>query len=201
MTHSHGHDGHESSAAASNRTKALVAQLERRGVLVESELDRIVERFIAGAVPANGKRMVARAWADPAFKQRLLDDASAAAEELGIDLSHWAPVRLHAVENTERRHNVIVCTLCSCYPIALLGPSPVWYKSEAYRSAVVRDPRAVLAEFGLVLPEHMEIAVWDSTADLRYLVVPRRPAGTEPYSEADLAEVVTRDGLIGVAAV
>jgi len=165
----------------------------------ESELDAVVENFLLHATPANGKRVVARAWIDAAFKARLLDDAGAAVEELGIDMSHWAPVKLRAVENTPRRHNLIVCTLCSCYPIALLGPSPAWYKSEAYRSRAVRDPRGVLAEFGVTLPEDVEVRVWDSTAELRYLVIPEQPAGTEELSEDELAALVTRNGMIGTA--
>ena len=197
-THSH---GHETSAAASNRVKNLIAQLERRGFLSEAALDGIVENFLSHATPANGKRLVARAWVDPAFKRRLLEDGSAAVAELGIDMSHWSPVTLCAVENTATTHNVIVCTLCSCYPIALLGPSPAWYKSEAYRSRVVRDPRGTLAEFGLELPAGVEITVWDSTADTRYIVVPQRPANTEGASEDELAALVTRNGMIGTAAV
>jgi len=192
---------HEASAAASNRVKRLVAELERRGILEERVLDGIVEDFLLHASPANGKRVVARAWLDAAFKKRLLDDAGAAVAELGIDMSHWAPVELRAVANTPRQHNVIVCTLCSCYPIALLGPSPAWYKSEAYRSRVVRDARGVLAEFGLQLPPETKIIVWDSTAEARYIVVPQRPPGTERLSEDHLAELVTRNGLIGTAAV
>jgi nitrile hydratase len=131
----------------------------------------------------------------------LLDDANAAIGELGIDLSHWAPVKLRVVENTPRLHNLIVCTLCSCYPIALLGPSPSWYKSEAYRARAVRDPRGVLAEFGVSLPPDVRIAVWDSTAEARYMVLPQRPADTEKMSENELAALVTRNGLIGTALV
>ncbi|HTZ53708.1 MAG TPA: nitrile hydratase subunit alpha [Candidatus Acidoferrum sp.] len=197
-THSH---GHESSAGASNRVKELVAQLERRGITTESELDRIVEKFLLKATPLNGAHLVARAWSDPAFKARLIADAGAAIAELGIDMSHWAPVKVRAVENTAREHNVIVCTLCSCYPIALLGPSPAWYKSEGYRSRVVRDPRGVLTEFGLSLDSSVHVSVWDSTAELRYIVVPLRPPGTEGFTEEQLAKLVTRNGLIGTAAV
>jgi nitrile hydratase len=196
----HTHD-HERSAAISNRVKRLVAELERRGVIKEATLDGVVESFLLHATPANGKRAIARAWTDAAFKQRLFDDANAAVAELGIDMSHWAPVKLRAVENTAQRHNLIVCTLCSCYPIALLGPSPVWYKSEAYRSRAVSDPRGVLAEFGLTLLPQVEIAVWDSTAETRYLVVPARPPGTEGLAEDALAALVTRNGMIGTALV
>lgn len=194
------HD-HEGSAAVSNRVKRLVAELERRDVLQESELDRIVENFLLHASPSNGKRVVARAWTDPDFKSRLLEDASVAVGELGVDMSHWAPVKLRAVENTPHRHNMIVCTLCSCYPIALLGPSPTWYKSEAYRSRAVSDPRGVLAEFGVSLAPGIEIAVWDSTAETRYIVLPLRPRGTEKLSEEELAALVTRNGMIGTALV
>jgi nitrile hydratase subunit alpha len=196
----HVHD-HERSAAVSNRVKRLVAELERRNLLQESELDGIVENFLLHATPGNGKRAVARAWSDPAFKARLLEDASAAVAELGIDMSHWAPVQLRAVENTAGRHNLIVCTLCSCYPIALLGPSPVWYKSEAYRSRAVSDPRGVLAEFGVTLAPEVDIAVWDSTAETRYVVVPVQPPGTERLAEDELAALVTRNGMIGTALV
>ena len=196
----HVHD-HERSAAISNRVKRLVSALEKRGVLQETALDRVVEEFLLHATPANGKRVVARAWVDDRFKARLLNDASAAVAEIGIDMSHWSPVKLRAVENTANQHNVIVCTLCSCYPIALLGPSPAWYKSEAYRSRVVRDPRGVLAEFGLELPSQTHVTVWDSTAETRYIVLPQRPPNTEGRSEAELAALVTRNGLIGTASV
>ena len=196
--HSHAHG---ESAAVSGRVKDLVARLERAGIAGERELDEIVEQFLLHARVENGYRIVARAWTDPAFKARLLEDANAAVAELGIDLTHWAPVKLRVVENTERVHNVIVCTLCSCYPIALLGPSPSWYKSEAYRARVVRDPRGVLAEFGTVLPEDVDICVWDSTAEARYMVLPQRPAHTGGLDEEALARLVTRNGLIGTAPV
>ena len=196
--HSHAHG---ESAAVSGRVKDLVARLERAGIAGERELDEIVEQFLLHARVENGYRIVARAWTDPAFKARLLEDANAAVAELGIDLTHWAPVKLRVVENTERVHNVIVCTLCSCYPIALLGPSPSWYKSEAYRARVVRDPRGVLAEFGTVLPEDVDICVWDSTAEARYMVLPQRPAHTGGLDEEALARLVTRNGLIGTALV
>lgn len=182
-----------------HRVAALVERLESAGITSDAELGGIVERFLAGAGPANGAKLVARAWVDPAFRALLLEDAGAALERFGMDMSHWAPVRLQAVENTARVHNVIVCTLCSCYPLALLGPSPAWYKSEAYRSRVVREPRAVLAEFGVDLDDDVEVRVWDSTAELRYIVVPKRPAGTEDWTEERLAATVTRDTLIGVA--
>lgn len=199
-TELHPHD-HESSGALANRVKRLVAALEARGLLTEEALDEYVERYLLEAQPANGFRIVARAWSDPGFKERLLADAPAALAELGYDLSAWSPVTLRVVENAPGVHNVIVCTLCSCYPSSLLGPSPKWYKSEAYRSRVVRDPRGVLAEFGLTLPDETEVRVWDSTSEIRYLVLPVRPAGTEGMSEAQLAGLVTRNGLIGTALV
>ncbi|GAC1654599.1 MAG: nitrile hydratase subunit alpha [Vulcanimicrobiaceae bacterium] len=192
------HD-HEKSGALSNRVKTLVATLESRGMLSETQLDATVEGFLTHSKPANAFRMVARAWVDADYKKRLLADASAAAQEVGVDLSHWAPVRLRAVENTDDMHNVIVCTLCSCYPIALLGPSPSWYKSEAYRSKVVRDPRGVLQEFGVHLDESKTITVWDSTAEVRYMVLPQRPANTAALSETELAALPTRNGIIGTA--
>ena len=190
---------HERSGAAANRVKALVTALEGANVMTERQLDEVVETFLARAQPANGARLVARAWLDPDFATRLLADGNAAAAELGIDLGHWAPVTLRIVANQPGRHNLIVCTLCSCYPLALLGPSPSWYKSDAYRSRAVRDPRAVLAEFGTHLPETTAITVWDSTAEVRYMVLPERPAGTEGASEDDLRGQVTRNGLIGTA--
>jgi nitrile hydratase len=196
----HGHV-HVDNAAISNRVKTLVARLERAELTTEAELDDFVELFLRSSRRENGYLAVARAWLDPAFKERLLDDANAALAEIGVDLSHWSPVKLRVVENTPQIHNVIVCTLCSCYPIALLGPSPKWYKSEAYRSRTVRDPRGVLAEFGLTLPPERSIAVWDSTADARYMVLPQRPPNTDLFNEAALASLVTRDGLIGTALV
>ena len=192
---------HETSGSAANRVKSLVAALEGAGVLTERRLDDAVASFLGRAQPATGARVVARAWVEAGFRSRLLEDGNAAVSELGIDLAHWAPVKLRVVANEPGRHNLIVCTLCSCYPLALLGPSPSWYKSEAYRSRAVRDPRSILAEFGTQLPAGVEITVWDSTAEVRYLVLPQRPAGTEGASEDELAARVTRDGLIGAALV
>ena len=192
-------ESHQHSAALSQRVKTLIAALEARSVLTESQLDATVETFLAHAKPANAFAMVARAWIDPAYKLRLLSDASAAALELGITLAQWASVRLRAVENTDEMHNVIVCTLCSCYPLALLGPSPAWYKSEAYRAKAVSDPRGVLREFGVHLPERQQITVWDSTADVRYFVIPARPPGSEAMNEEQLRALPTRNGLIGTA--
>lgn len=177
----------------------MIARLEARGITSEAEVTSIVEGLLAHASPATGARLVARAWTDSAFKARLLADANAAIGELGIDLSHWSPVKLRVVANTERAHNVLVCTLCSCYPLALLGPSPSWYKSEAYRARVVREPRAVLREFGLDLDDTIAITVWDSTAELRYLVLPERPEHSDRFDETELARLVSRDAMIGVS--
>lgn len=196
----HTHD-HERSARISQHLKQLIARLEERGVTSEQQLDTIVETFLSKARPENGYRVVARAWTDPRFKERLLENANTAVEEIGVDLSHWAPVKLRVVENTSDVHNLIVCTLCSCYPIALLGPSPSWYKSEAYRARAVSNPRAVLREFGVELPPETRIVVWDSTAEARYMVLPQRPSGTEHLDESSLAALVTRNGLIGTALV
>ncbi len=197
--HDHDHDGESASARTTQRVNGLVAVLEERGITSDAEITGVIERLLAGAGPATGARIAARAWVDDAFRARLLADANAAIDELGVDLSHWVPVRLRVVENTSSVHNVIVCTLCSCYPLTLLGPSPTWYKSEAYRSRVVREPRAVLREFGVVLGNKVKIKVWDSTAELRYMVLPRRPAGTEHFDEVRLATLISRDALIGVA--
>lgn len=166
-----------------------------KGILTADDVRRQVEDM-DGRNAGRGAKMIARAWLDPAYKQRMLADGSRAAEEIGLDVG---PLRLVVVENTEAVHNVIVCTLCSCYPRMLLGLPPDWYKSRNYRSRVVRDPRAVLAEFGTVIPDDVLIRVHDSTADMRYLVAPRRPVGTENWSEAELARLVTRDSMIGVA--
>ncbi len=165
-----------------------------KGVITADEVRAAIEAMDARS-PAHGARVVARAWSDPAYKARLLADGSAACQELGIDMG---PIHLVVVEDDETTHNVIVCTLCSCYPRMLLGLPPDWYKARAYRSRVVREPRAVLAEFGTLLPERLHLRVHDSTADMRYMVLPRRPDGTEEMDEAALAELVTRDCLIGV---
>lgn len=176
-------------------TEAVTALLQAKAIFTADELRRTLES-IDSRSPADGARLVARAWLDPEFRARLLEDVNAVAAEVGIDAG-GIPIR--AVANDPATHNVIVCTLCSCYPRLLLGPSPDWYKARAYRSRVVREPRAVLAEFGLVVPSDKAVVVHDSTAELRYLVVPERPAGTEGWSEADLAAMVTRDCLIGTA--
>ncbi|HEY5358116.1 MAG TPA: nitrile hydratase subunit alpha [Streptosporangiaceae bacterium] len=184
------------------RVRHLEALLEQRGLVDAAELDRALAAFLARSSPANGARLVARAWRDEEFRARLLADANEALPELELSMGGGLEEqRLKVVANTPDTHNVIVCTLCSCYPLALLGPSPTWYKSEAYRSRVVRDPRGVLGEFGFVLDPAVTINVWDSSAESRYLVLPLQPAGTEDDDEAALAARVTRNGLIGVAPV
>lgn len=194
-------DDHGSSLISA-QVRHVEALLESRGLLDDGEIDRRIDEFAAGGTPANGARIVAHAWADPGFADRLLADANAALPEVGLSMAGGLQEqRLKVVANTAQEHNVVVCTLCSCYPIALLGPSPGWYKSEAYRSRVVRDPRGVLAGFGLQLPAGTRIAVWDASAESRYMVLPRRPAGTEGLTEDELAGLVTRKGLIGTAAV
>ncbi len=194
--------GDHASAAIAGQGRHVETLLEQRGLLADGEIDRRIDEFLAGGSPANGARITARAWVDPAFRERVLADANVAIRELGLSMSGGIQEqRLKVVANCDTEHHVVVCTLCSCYPIALLGPSPTWYKSEAYRSRVVRDPRAVLAEFGLQLPSDTRIAVWDATAESRYMVIPRRPTGTEGLSESELAGLVTRNGLIGTAPV
>lgn len=181
---------------------ARVRRLEERviaaGLTTDAELDEILEQVFASASPGNGARMVARAWTDPAYRVRLLADANAAAAELGFGPGTRGYL-LKVVENTASVHNMVVCTLCSCYPTALLGPSPSWYKSFAYRSRAVREPRAVLAEFGLALPEDTEIRVWDANSETRYLVLPLPPEAGPAMDESALASLVTRNGLIGTA--
>jgi len=194
------HTGPAATLAA--RVRHLEGLLERRGLVDSRELDRALEAYLARASPANGARLVARAWLHEGFRGRLLADANAALPEMGMSMGGGLQEqRLKVVENTEDGHNVIVCTLCSCYPIALLGPSPAWYKSEAYRSRVVRDPRGTLREFGFALDPAVRINVWDSSAESRYMVLPRRPAGTANLDERALAARITRNGLIGVAPV
>jgi nitrile hydratase len=191
--HPHEEPRHERSPWAS-RIRAIEELLEEGGVLSREEVEAQVE-YMEARTYENGARLVARAWVDPAFKERLLSDTKEAAAELGMDAS--GTIEFLTVENTDEVHNVIVCTLCSCYPRAILGRPPDWYKSFAYRSRVVAEPREVLREFGLELPENRRIAVHDSSADLRYLVLPQRPEGTERMGEDELAALVTRDSLIG----
>lgn len=193
MSHPHEEVRHESSPYAA-RIRAIEALLLEKGVLTEPEIqDRIA--YMEARSPANGAKLVARAWVDPEFRELLLSDTKAAARKLGIDAS--GPVEFVVVENTPGVHNLIVCTLCSCYPRAILGRPPDWYKSFEYRSRAVKEPRAVMREFGFEPPEGAEVAVHDSTADMRYMVLPMRPEGTEDMSEEELAELVTRDSLIG----
>ncbi len=194
-------DDHDDSTIA-RQVRGVETLLEERGLVDPVELDRALQAFLARASPQSGARVVARAWVDPGFRERLLADANAALPEVGLSMGGGLQEqRLKVVENTADAHNVVVCTLCSCYPIALLGPSPTWYKSEAYRSRVVRDPRSVLQELGLELDDAVDVTVWDASAESRYMVLPARPAGTQDLDEQALADLVTRDGLIGVAAV
>ncbi len=203
MSHDHEHDhppahGHEHESGPPSDyevlSRAMQELLEEKGVITAEQVRRRMEQFDTD-FPHRGARVIAHAWVDPAFKQRLLADGKAAVTEFGIDIE---ADRLIAVENTPTEHNVIVCTLCSCYPRALLGMPPTWYKSENYRKRVVRDPRGVLREFGTILPDDVAVRVHDSNADMRYVVVPIRPAGTENWSEERLLDLVTRDSLVGV---
>ena len=177
------------------RVRALRTVLEQKGYIDPAALDVLIDTYETKIGPRNGARVVARAWIDSAFRQRLLRDATAAIASLGYTGRQGE--HMVAVENTESRHNLVVCTLCSCYPWPVLGLPPTWYKSAPYRARAVRDPRGVLADFGVTLPDSTEIRVWDSTAEVRYLVIPQRPAGTESMAEAQLAELVTRDSMIG----
>jgi nitrile hydratase subunit alpha len=196
--HDHGHDhGQHPPSDMELRVKALESVLVEKGLVDPAALDAIVDHFEHKVGPRNGARVVARAWSDPAYLARLRADATAAIAELGY--AGRQGEHMQAVENTPGVHNMVVCTLCSCYPWPVLGLPPVWYKSAPYRSRAVIDPRGVLAEFGVTLPDDVEVRVWDSTAELRYLVIPERPAGTEDLSEDELAALVTRNGMIGTA--
>ncbi len=203
MPHSHQHDhDHEHQAVPSDfalRVKSLESLLVEKGLVDRAALDTLVDTYEHKIGPRNGARVVARAWADPVYKRRLLTDADAAIAELGY--GGMQGEHMVVVENTPAVHNIVVCTLCSCYPWPVLGLPPVWYKSAPYRSRAVIDPRGVLREFGLELPETVEVRVWDSTAELRYLVLPERPVGTEKLSEEELAALVTRDSMVGVGKV
>ena len=181
------------------RVKALETALTNRGYVDPETLDAIVDAYENRVGPRNGARVVARAWCDPAFKQRLLDNATSAIGELGFGGVEGTDITV--LENLPGTHNMIVCTLCSCYPWPLLGLPPAWFKSFAYRSRAVSEPRAVLAEFDVTIPEETEVRVWDSTAELRYLVLPQRPADTQHLNEEALAALVTRNGMIGTALV
>ena len=183
---------------AAARTRQLEERLIAAGLTSDEEIDEFLTRLYASASPVNGAQMAARAWTDPQYRDLLLSDGNAAAAQAGFDgLSY----QLRVVANADQVHNVIVCTLCSCYPVSLLGPSPGWYKSFAYRSRTVREPRAVLAEFGVTLSDTVRISVWDSTSEARYMVLPARPAGTGALDAGQLAALVTRNGLIGTALV
>ena len=188
---------------AAARTRHLEERLIAAGLTSDDEIDEFLTRLYANASPVNGALMAARAWTDPAFRELLLADGNAAAAVSGFSVPppHEHGYQLRVVANTDQVHNVIVCTLCSCYPVSLLGPSPGWYKSFAYRSRTVREPRAVLAEFGVTLPDSVRISVWDSTSEARYMVLPARPAGTGGLDAGQLAALVTRSGLIGTALV
>jgi nitrile hydratase len=196
--HQHDHE-HEHQAVPSDfalRVKSLESLLVEKGLVDRAALDALVDAYEHKIGPRNGARVVARAWADPSYKRRLLTDADSAIAELGY--GGMQGEHMVVVENTPAVHNIVVCTLCSCYPWPVLGLPPVWYKSAPYRSRAVIDPRGVLREFGLQLPETVEVRVWDSTAELRYLVLPERPAGSEKLSEEELAALVTRDSMVGV---
>jgi nitrile hydratase len=196
VTDDHGHRP-EPLTDVERRARALEELLTEKGIVSAEFIDRVVEAYAQDIGPMNGAKVVARAWVDPEYKQRLLADGTAAIAELGIG----GPEGDHivAVENTPDVHNVVVCTLCSCYPWPVLGLPPIWYKSPPYRSRMVREPRTVLAEMGCEVPDDVEIRVWDSSAEMRYLVLPARPPGTEGAGEDELAATVTRDAMIGVA--
>ena len=182
---------------AALRTRALESLLIEKGLLTTDIIDEVVQKYEQDVGPLNGAKVVARAWIDPDYKRRLLEDGTAAIAELGCGDAHGS--KIVVLENTASVHHVVVCTLCSCYPWSVLGLPPSWYKSYAYRSRVVREPRAVLREFDLDLPDSVEIRVWDSNSDLRYMVLPERPANTEDHTEEQLVALVTRDSMIGVA--
>jgi nitrile hydratase len=210
--HDHGHDhdhehgvddpDHPHSAPLSDvqlRVRALESLLTEKGLVDPAALDELVDTYETKVGPRNGAKVVAKAWTDPAFKQRLMENPTSALAELGFIGRQGEDMVV--LENTESVHNLVVCTLCSCYPWPVLGLPPVWYKSAPFRSRAVIDPRGVLRDFGVELPERVEVRVWDSTAELRYLVLPLRPAGTEGMTEDELAELVTRDAMIGTGAV
>ena len=198
--HNHSHEGGSPSHSLlpsdpALRVKAMESLLLEKGLIDAAAVDSVVDQFENKLGPKIGAAVVAKAWTDPSFKKALMENAAKALASIGI--SGIGAEQMIAVENTDKIHNVVVCTLCSCYPWAVLGLPPAWYKSEAYRSRVVREPRWVLAEFGVTLPEDVEVQVWDSTSEMRYLVVPQRPSGSESMSEAELAALVSRDCMIG----
>jgi nitrile hydratase subunit alpha len=194
--HHHGHSHTEPPSEVALRVKALESLLIEKGLVDPAALDALIETYEHKVGPHQGARVVARAWSDPAFKEWLLRDATAAIASMGYQGRQGEHMRV--VENTPAVHNLVVCTLCSCYPWPVLGLPPVWYKSPPYRSRAVADPRGVLAEFGTELPEDVEIRIWDSTSETRFMVLPERPAGTEGWSEDELATLVTRNSMIGV---
>ena len=198
--HDHGHDhGHDAQDAISFRVKALEKLMVDKGLVDPATLDAVVETYEHRVGPRNGAQVVARAWTDPEYRAWLMKDASSAIASLGYTGRQGE--HMVAVENSPAVHNMVVCTLCSCYPWSVLGLPPTWYKSAPYRSRAVSDPRGVLSEFGVSLDEKVEVRVWDSTAELRYLVIPEQPAGTEGWDAERLAALVTRDSMIGVAKV
>ena len=199
FAHAEEHDHQDLPSDGALRVNSLESLLVEKGIVDSAAVDALVDAYEHKIGPRNGARVVARAWVDPAYKQRLLANGTAAIAELGYGGSNGVDLRV--LENTATVHNLVVCTLCSCYIWAILGLPPVWYKSSPYRSRAIIDPRGVLREFGTVLPENIEVRVWDSNAEQRYLVLPERPAGTEGFSEEALASLVTRDAMIGVAKV
>jgi nitrile hydratase len=193
IRHSHSH----ATSSPALRTRAIESLLLEKGLLSTDVVDRIVDKFENDIGPMNGARMVAKAWVDPAYRERMLKDGTAAMHELGIESSE--DFHLVVLENTPTVHNAVVCTLCSCYPWWVLGLPPAWYKQHPYRSRMVSEPREVLKEFGVQLDPSMEVRVWDSSSEVRFMVLPERPAGTEGMSEEELAALVTRESMIGVA--
>lgn len=194
--HHHDHDHEHSELSETElRVRALESILTEKGYVDPAALDELIQTYETKVGPRNGARVVARAWSNPDFRARLLADATPAIAELGYEGRQGE--HIVAVENTPRLHHMVVCTLCSCYPWSVLGLPPVWYKAAPYRSKAVKDPRGVLSDFGVTLPAETEIRVWDSTAEIRYLVIPMRPAGTEGWSEEKLSDLVTRDSMIG----
>jgi nitrile hydratase len=198
--HDHQHEHQAVPNDPTLRVKSIESLLVEKGLVDPAALDAVIDTYEHKVGPHNGARVIARSWVDPAYRKRLLEDAPAAIAEIsGLQPSQGEHIM--AVENGPKVHNLIVCTLCSCYPYTLIGLPPVWYKSTAYRSRAVIDPRGVLREFGVEIPEDIEVRVWDSTAELRYLVIPERPAGTEKMSERELANLVTRNSMVGTAKV
>jgi nitrile hydratase subunit alpha len=198
--HDHQHEHQTVPNEPTLRVKSLESLLVEKGLVDPAALDAVIDTYEHKVGPHNGARVIARAWANPAYRKRLLANAPAAIAEIsGLQPSQGEHIMV--VENGPKVHNLIVCTLCSCYPYTLIGLPPVWYKSAAYRSRAVIDPRGVVREFGLTLPDDVEVRVWDSTAELRYLVLPERPAGTEKMTEEELADLVTRDSMVGTAKV